>query len=178
MYSSRARSNGYHHNHQLGDRRLVMSQRERVLFCAGSRSRDFREDHGGGAGLRFLSTSNRNSSRRGRLVRTSIWPISTPTLTSLKHVDCYSITIWELEYVTSRFKFNSMLRAPVHGFAFWFDVEFSGAAASPMDDHAIPLHNENQPMDGTLTKKRLNPNEVSEGPPSTLATVRKESVTL
>ncbi|KAF3456082.1 hypothetical protein FNV43_RR00725 [Rhamnella rubrinervis] len=34
-------------------------------------------------GLGFLSTSNRNSSRRGRLVRTSTWPISTPTLTSV-----------------------------------------------------------------------------------------------
>lgn len=33
--------------------------------------------------LGFLSRSNRNSSRRGRLVRTSTWPISTPTLTSV-----------------------------------------------------------------------------------------------
>ncbi|KAF3443634.1 hypothetical protein FNV43_RR13324 [Rhamnella rubrinervis] len=54
MYSSSARSNGYHHNQQLGDGRLVMSHRERVRRTsrAGSRSRDFRDDHGGGAGLR------------------------------------------------------------------------------------------------------------------------------
>ena len=49
--------------------------------------------------------------------------------------------------------------APLHGFAFWFDVEFSGAAASPTNDLATPLHNENQPMDGTLRKKRSNTNE-------------------
>ncbi|KAF3457784.1 hypothetical protein FNV43_RR02443 [Rhamnella rubrinervis] len=77
----------------------------------------------------------------------------------VKHVDCYTITIHELESVTTRFKFKSMMRAPLHGFAFWFDVEFTGAAASPTDDHATPLHNENQPMDGTPRKKRSNPNE-------------------
>ena len=49
--------------------------------------------------------------------------------------------------------------ASLHGFAFRFDVEFSGAAASPTDDHATPLHNENQPMDGTPRKKRSNTNE-------------------
>lgn len=49
--------------------------------------------------------------------------------------------------------------APLHGFAFWFDVEFSGAAASPSNDHETPLLSENQPMDGTQRKKRSNPNE-------------------
>ena len=49
--------------------------------------------------------------------------------------------------------------ASLHGFAFRFDVEFSGAAASPTDDHATPLHNGNQQMDGTPRKKRSNTNK-------------------
>ncbi|KAF5761799.1 putative methyltransferase [Helianthus annuus] len=44
----------------------------------------------------------------------------------VKNVDCYTITIKELESVTTRFKLQSMMKAPLHGFAFWFDVEFNG----------------------------------------------------
>nr|GFD32828.1 probable protein arginine N-methyltransferase 6 [Tanacetum cinerariifolium] len=46
----------------------------------------------------------------------------------VKHVDCYTITYQELQSITTSFKFQSMMRAPLHGFAFWFDVEFSGPA--------------------------------------------------
>ncbi|CAA7410623.1 unnamed protein product [Spirodela intermedia] len=46
----------------------------------------------------------------------------------VKYVDCYTVTIKELESVTSKYRFESMMRAPLHGFAFWFDVEFNGPA--------------------------------------------------
>ncbi|KAJ0642354.1 putative methyltransferase [Helianthus annuus] len=46
----------------------------------------------------------------------------------VKNVDCYTITVKELESVTTRFKLQSMMKAPLHGFAFWFDVEFNGPA--------------------------------------------------
>ncbi|KAH7521241.1 hypothetical protein FEM48_Zijuj07G0012200 [Ziziphus jujuba var. spinosa] len=77
----------------------------------------------------------------------------------VKHVDCYSISIHELESVTTRYKFKSMMRAPLHGFAFWFDVEFSGAAESPTNNHEPSLLVDNNIMDGNQRKKRSNPNE-------------------
>ncbi|TKY50681.1 arginine N-methyltransferase 6 [Spatholobus suberectus] len=66
----------------------------------------------------------------------------------VKCLNCYSVTIPELVSVTTRFKFKSMVRAPLHGFAFWFDVEFTGPVLSPMpvsfqlptssfDDHPV-----------------------------------------
>ncbi|RHN78403.1 putative methyltransferase [Medicago truncatula] len=61
----------------------------------------------------------------------------------VKYIDSYSVTINELETVTSNFKFNSMMRAPLHGFAFWFDVEFN-----------VPTI-----VNGSLRKKRANPSE-------------------
>ncbi|XP_066338108.1 probable protein arginine N-methyltransferase 6.2 [Miscanthus floridulus] len=48
------------------------------------------------------------------------WP------TVVAQVDCYTIQAQELETITAAFKFTSMLQAPLHGFAFWFDVEFNG----------------------------------------------------
>ncbi|KAA8541436.1 hypothetical protein F0562_025399 [Nyssa sinensis] len=80
----------------------------------------------------------------------------------VKHVDCYTITIRELESVTTRFKFKSMMRAPFHGFAFWFDVEFSGPVIFPANSDAPALLNESSNNDSTdcsQRKKRANPNE-------------------
>uniref|UniRef100_A0A2N9FC55 Protein arginine N-methyltransferase domain-containing protein n=1 Tax=Fagus sylvatica TaxID=28930 RepID=A0A2N9FC55_FAGSY len=77
----------------------------------------------------------------------------------VKRVDCYKITIHELESVTTEYKFKSMMRAPLHGFAFWFDVEFNGPAVSPMNNHTPALLVDNNPIDGSQTKKRANPNE-------------------
>ncbi|KAH7569826.1 hypothetical protein JRO89_XS05G0004800 [Xanthoceras sorbifolium] len=74
----------------------------------------------------------------------------------VKHVDCYSIQIEELESIITSFNFKSMMRAPLHGFAFWFDVEFSGPAISPINKHAS---SNNHPVDGCQKKKRANPNE-------------------
>ncbi|MQL77011.1 hypothetical protein Taro_009428, partial [Colocasia esculenta] len=34
----------------------------------------------------------------------------------------------ELESITTKYRFSSMMQAPLHGFAFWFDVEFNGPA--------------------------------------------------
>uniref|UniRef100_A0A2P2JY21 Protein arginine N-methyltransferase domain-containing protein n=1 Tax=Rhizophora mucronata TaxID=61149 RepID=A0A2P2JY21_RHIMU len=79
----------------------------------------------------------------------------------VKHVDCYTIQIYELQSLTSRFKFKSMMRAPLHGFAFWFDVEFSGPATCS-NGCALSLLAGflNDPaMDGIHRKKRKNPND-------------------
>ncbi|ERN09372.1 hypothetical protein AMTRI_Chr09g12440 [Amborella trichopoda] len=54
----------------------------------------------------------------------------------VKHVDCYTVTIVELETITAKYKFVSMMQAPLHGFAFWFDVEFAGPANMPNDNHS------------------------------------------
>ncbi|CAA0811558.1 Probable protein arginine N-methyltransferase 6 [Striga hermonthica] len=68
---------------------------------------------------------------------------------SVKHVDCCAVTIEELQSVSTRFKFQSMMRAPFHGFAFWFDVEFGGPTVG-VDNHVT---------DGSQRKKRPNPND-------------------
>ncbi|KAI3986353.1 hypothetical protein MKX01_002198 [Papaver californicum] len=57
----------------------------------------------------------------------------------VKHVDCYTVTIQELESITARYRFTSMMQAPFHGFAFWFDVEFSGPAIFPSNNHTQTL---------------------------------------
>jgi len=80
----------------------------------------------------------------------------------VKHVDCYTITRQELESVTTRFNFKSMMRAPFHGFAFWFDVEFSSPEIFSNDNNpsspVIESPNEH-PTNGSQRKKRANPNE-------------------
>lgn len=56
----------------------------------------------------------------------------------------------------------NVILAPFHGFAFWFDVEFGGPAASPINPRAPVLPtapSNNSPMDGSQRKKRTNPNE-------------------
>ncbi|KAI6669990.1 hypothetical protein NL676_004875 [Syzygium grande] len=80
----------------------------------------------------------------------------------VKHVDCYTVTLGELESVTTRYKFKSMMRAPLHGFAFWFDVEFNGHAISPTNNHVSSSFIEssnNQSTDVSQRKKRGNPSE-------------------
>ncbi|KAJ0966865.1 hypothetical protein J5N97_023782 [Dioscorea zingiberensis] len=44
----------------------------------------------------------------------------------VKFLDCYTVEAQELESITTDYRFSSMMRAPLHGFAFWFDVEFNG----------------------------------------------------
>ncbi|KAI3719728.1 hypothetical protein L6452_20630 [Arctium lappa] len=75
----------------------------------------------------------------------------------VKHVDCYTITIQELESVTTKYKFQSMMRAPFHGFAFWFDVEFSG----PANNDAPSSVEESPKTTASVShrRKRANPNE-------------------
>lgn len=126
-------------------------------------------------------------------------------LLQVKYVDSYSVTINELETVTTKFKFNSMMRgtsfclpfclhsymfssnlrtkliilylmnscnilalieiyflfstAPLHGFAFWFDVEFNGPAIAPTNYHSSTPIIENHQVNGSQRKKRTNPNE-------------------
>ncbi|XP_015946945.1 probable protein arginine N-methyltransferase 6 [Arachis duranensis] len=77
----------------------------------------------------------------------------------VKYIDCYSVTIGELETVTTRFKFNSMMRAPLHGFAFWFDVEFNGPAMPQSNYPSSTSFTDNHLVNGSQRKKRINPNE-------------------
>ncbi|XP_022882195.1 probable protein arginine N-methyltransferase 6 isoform X2 [Olea europaea var. sylvestris] len=81
----------------------------------------------------------------------------------VKHVDCYTVTLHELESVSSRFKFKSMMRAPFHGFAFWFDVDFGIPVIYPPSDNntrtAFVESPDNHNADGNQRKKRAIPNE-------------------
>ncbi|RHN82602.1 putative methyltransferase [Medicago truncatula] len=43
----------------------------------------------------------------------------------VKKIDIYSVSNPELESVTSKFMFKSYISAPLHGFVFWFETEFS-----------------------------------------------------
>ncbi|XP_057477986.1 probable protein arginine N-methyltransferase 6 isoform X2 [Actinidia eriantha] len=88
------------------------------------------------------------------------WPMSS---FQVKHVDCYTITNHELESVATRFKFKSMMRAPLHGFAFWFDVEFSDPAILHTENNPqssiMESPNEHSSTDGSQRKKRANPSQ-------------------
>ncbi|KAJ4832273.1 putative protein arginine N-methyltransferase 6 [Turnera subulata] len=80
----------------------------------------------------------------------------------VKHVDCYTVEIDELESISTRFNFKSMMRAPLHGFAFWFDVDFSNFATSSTNNHSSSSITgpSNDPLtDGSQRKKRSNPND-------------------
>ncbi|CAI9097089.1 OLC1v1033399C1 [Oldenlandia corymbosa var. corymbosa] len=80
----------------------------------------------------------------------------------VKHVDCHTVTIQELESISTRFKFQSMMRAPLHGFAFWFDVEFNGPAPFPSQSDmssSLMASSNGHATDSSQRKKRPNPNE-------------------
>ncbi|XP_077246683.1 protein arginine methyltransferase 6 isoform X2 [Tasmannia lanceolata] len=68
----------------------------------------------------------------------------------VKHVDCYTVTVQELESITAKFKFTSMMRAPLHGFGFWFDVEFTGPAFFPANNHS-------QSSNGSISSSTIHP---------------------
>ncbi|KAK6931773.1 hypothetical protein RJ641_003566 [Dillenia turbinata] len=77
----------------------------------------------------------------------------------VKHIDCHTVTVEELETVTARYSFKSMMQAPLHGFAFWFDVEFNTpvmSSASNNGSSSVSLLPSNCP-DGGQRKKRTNP---------------------
>ncbi|KMZ75088.1 putative Protein arginine n-methyltransferase [Zostera marina] len=73
----------------------------------------------------------------------------------IKHVNCHTITIEELVSVTAKYKFSSMMRAPFHGFAFWFDVEFNGIKPYPANDQTQQSHE-----GSSVSKKRLKSDEL------------------
>ncbi|KAI0493376.1 hypothetical protein KFK09_023492 [Dendrobium nobile] len=55
----------------------------------------------------------------------------------VKFVDCYTVTALELESITTKYNLTSMLRAPLHGFAFWFDAEFNGPSTFPSNNNLL-----------------------------------------
>ncbi|KAK4400177.1 putative protein arginine N-methyltransferase 6 [Sesamum angolense] len=79
----------------------------------------------------------------------------------VKYVDCFTVTIEELESVSTTFKFRSMMRAPFHGFAFWFDVEFSAPALFSFSNNpqAAYFGTLDNVTDTSQRKKRANPSE-------------------
>ncbi|CAH9071063.1 unnamed protein product [Cuscuta europaea] len=81
----------------------------------------------------------------------------------VKNVDCYTVTTHELENVKTSFRFQSMMRAPFHGFGFWFDVEFSGPAIFPSNNDTPSSLVEDSISNGNVAekhrKKRANPND-------------------
>ncbi|XP_047975156.1 probable protein arginine N-methyltransferase 6 [Salvia hispanica] len=81
----------------------------------------------------------------------------------VKHVDCSTLTIEELQTVSTRFTFKSMMRAPFHGFAFWFDVEFGTSSVNTSKSNNAQLALLAAPDDTATetdkTKKRANPSE-------------------
>lgn len=80
----------------------------------------------------------------------------------VKLVDCYTVQIHELESVTTKYKFQSMMRGPLHGFAFWFDVEFGGPKTSPSDNpspSSANVSSNHNSTDVSQRKKRSSSNE-------------------
>ncbi|KAJ0264534.1 protein arginine N-methyltransferase 6 [Hirschfeldia incana] len=77
----------------------------------------------------------------------------------VKHIDCQTIKIQELDSVTSKYKFKSMMRAPMHGFAFWFDVEFSEPAKNTSATSVANGSSSVSPSREGNQKKRSNPSD-------------------
>ncbi|GAB4839645.1 Probable protein arginine N-methyltransferase 6 [Ancistrocladus abbreviatus] len=83
-----------------------------------------------------------------------------PSNATVKHVDCYTVTMNELGSVMTKFNFKSMMRAPLHGFAFWFDVEFRGPANANNDAPSSHCEvSDNGSVKDNQRKKRANPND-------------------
>ncbi|KAJ4778312.1 Protein arginine methyltransferase 6 [Rhynchospora pubera] len=58
----------------------------------------------------------------------------------VKYIDCYTTTARELESITARYKLSAIMSAPLHGFAFWFEVEFNGPITiSSNNDTGFPF---------------------------------------
>ncbi|KAJ6837126.1 putative protein arginine N-methyltransferase 6 [Iris pallida] len=78
----------------------------------------------------------------------------------VKYVDCYTIVAQELESVTAKYRFESMMRAPLHGFAFWFDVEFNGPTLSTSNNlYKVSPGCSASDSNQQETKKRNKPDE-------------------
>ncbi|KAF1878435.1 hypothetical protein Lal_00047103 [Lupinus albus] len=60
------------------------------------------------------------------------WPIE------VIRFDCHLVTIPKIKSITTKFQFASLFQAPLHGFAFWFDVEFNGPVLQPMPITWLP----------------------------------------
>ena len=84
-------------------------------------------------------------------------------------------------YTNLHLLFLSGFSAPLHGFAFWFDVEFSGPTIFPTSSDSplcVGSSNDNS-IDGSHRKKRANPNETlvlstaPEDPPTHWQQVRR-----
>ncbi|KAK8970318.1 putative protein arginine N-methyltransferase 6 [Platanthera guangdongensis] len=80
----------------------------------------------------------------------------------VKFVDCYTVTAQELESITTKYTFASMLRAPLHGFAFWFDAEFSGPATSPSNNslHSVRSNSDSYFTSNNQRRKRSKSEQV------------------
>eukprot|EP00252_Welwitschia_mirabilis_P014144 TRINITY_DN3118_c0_g1_i1.p1 TRINITY_DN3118_c0_g1~~TRINITY_DN3118_c0_g1_i1.p1 ORF type:complete len:402 (-),score=66.55 TRINITY_DN3118_c0_g1_i1:416-1621(-) len=55
------------------------------------------------------------------------WPIV------IKCIDCSTVSVHDLESITTKFSVVSMMNAPLHGFAIWFDVTFGNQIMTSND---------------------------------------------
>ncbi|MED6221135.1 hypothetical protein PIB30_051557 [Stylosanthes scabra] len=60
----------------------------------------------------------------------------------VKHINCYSITTPELISMSISFPMTALRRGVVHGFAFWFDAEFTGLRDEEEQRSALDLMDE------------------------------------
>ncbi|KAG4917313.1 hypothetical protein JHK85_055594 [Glycine max] len=77
---------------------------------------------------------------------------STLYMAPVTHTDRYSdsVDFWRNVYG---------IDTPLHGFAFWFDVEFNGHAIPSTNYHSTTSFVDNHQMNGSQRKRRTNPNE-------------------
>ncbi|XP_019427339.1 PREDICTED: probable protein arginine N-methyltransferase 6 [Lupinus angustifolius] len=82
------------------------------------------------------------------------WPIE------IKRLDCHSVTIPQIQSITKEFQLASLFEAPLHGFAFWFDVEFNGPVLEPTPITWVPStssvddHQEEEEEEDSRKRKR------------------------
>ncbi|XP_042447078.1 probable protein arginine N-methyltransferase 6 isoform X1 [Zingiber officinale] len=85
------------------------------------------------------------------------WP------SEIKYLDCFTVAARDLESITTEYRFRSLVQAPLHGFAFWFDVEFNGPAVVPSESHsqlADGSSSFNLSNGSSHTKKRVKSDQV------------------
>uniref|UniRef100_A0A0E0M922 Protein arginine N-methyltransferase domain-containing protein n=1 Tax=Oryza punctata TaxID=4537 RepID=A0A0E0M922_ORYPU len=92
-------------------------------------------------------------------------------LKQVAQVDCYTIQALELETITATFNYTSMLQAPLHGFAFWFDVEFNGPVRQKSKKQA------NQCLDGNTQNASPSNKKKKADAPIVLSTAPEDAPT-
>lgn len=93
------------------------------------------------------------------------------------HVDCSTVGTDELKSVTTEYRLQSLIKAPMHGFAFWFAVGFSGLPTHSTipTQSSLNTSSDHSPADDCQRIKRLKREEVNVAP--ILSTAPKDALT-